>query len=97
MDWDRIGVGGWIIIKAYEVLDPDTFDRMWSDIWLIEYTTAQVKQQWGEQLKKYNNQPLPGGVTVNGQVMWDEATEEIKRLEDELIGTYAIPSAIFIG
>lgn len=97
MDWNRVGVGGWIIIKAYQVLDPDTYTRMYQDTWLIEYSTQQIKQQWGEQLKKYNNQPLPGGITANGQQMYDEATEEIKRLEDELISTYSLPSVMFIG
>jgi hypothetical protein len=97
MDWARVAVGGWIIVRAYQVLDPDVFGRMWSDIWLIEYTTAQIKQQWGEQLKKFNNQPLPGGLTVNGQIMWEEATEEIKRLEEDLIGSYSQPSSILIG
>jgi hypothetical protein len=97
MDYNRIAVGGYFVIRAYEVIDADTYPRIFQDIWLIEYATAQVKQQWGEQLKKYGEMPLPGGIKVNGQKIWDEATEEILRLEDLLIGTYSLPSQMFIG
>lgn len=97
MDWDRIDTGDYLIIRAYEVIDPDTYTRMWSDAWLIEYATAQIKQQWGEHLKKYGNQPLPGNIVINGKELFDEATAEIMRLEDELVNTYSIPGIMLIG
>lgn len=97
MDWNIMNVGEYIIIRAYEVIDPDTYTRMWGDIWLIEYATAQVKQQWGEHLKKYGNQPLPGGIVLNGKELFDEATAEIVRLEDQLISSFSLPSVMILG
>ncbi len=97
MNWNRVVEGSYILARAYKVLDPDTYTRLWADTWLTEYTTAQIKQQWGENMKKYDGMPLPGGLKMSGQKIFDEATDEIKRLEDELINTYSIPATMFVG
>ena len=34
---------------------------------------------------------LPGGLTFNGQKIWEEATEEQRRLEEEVISSYSLP------
>jgi len=98
MDWDvRTVVGEYIIIEAYRVLDPDTFTSVWGDRWLRQYTTQLFKRQWGENLKKFEGMQLPGGVQFNGQQIWQEADEEIKRLEEEVISTYSMPAMDMIG
>ena len=41
---------------------------------------------------------LYNGITFNGQVIYDEADAEIKRLEEEMINTYSLPAqALMIG
>jgi len=40
---------------------------------------------------------MPGGVTLNGQKIYDEAVEEIEKLEEELISTNVLPGDMFIG
>ena len=89
--------GEFLIIECYRILDPDTFTEVYGDIWLKSYATALIKRQWGENLKKFEGMQLPGGVTFNGQKIWEEATEEINKLEEEMISSYSLPVADFMG
>lgn len=98
MDWSlRAPVGTYIIIECYKVLDPDTNTGVWGDWWLRQYTTALIKRQWGENLKKFEGMQLPGGVTFNGQTIWQEATEEIQKLEEEVQKNFSMPAMDMIG
>lgn len=97
MDWDRINVGEYLIIEAYEVIDPDTYTDAWSDRWLLRYGACLIKQQWGTNLKKFQGMQMPGGLTFNGQQIYNEATQERETLENEMIFTYSLPAQDFIG
>jgi hypothetical protein len=48
-------------------------------------------------MKKFGGIQLPGGVTLNGKEIYDEAIEEIKSLEEFTYNTTSMPSEIFIG
>jgi hypothetical protein len=54
------------------------------------------KKQWATNLKKFSGLQLPGGVTLDGDKLYDEATTEVKELEDELSNKSA-PLDFFIG
>lgn len=98
MNWNTdIQNGQYIIIDAYTVVDPDVYTDVWDDPWLKQYATALVKRQWGENLKKFEGMQLPGGVTFNGQKIWEEANEEVNRLDAEVINNYGLPVTDFIG
>lgn len=98
MDWNtRTVAGEYIIIEAYRAIDPDTYTQIWGDWWLRQYTTQLFKRQWGENLKKFEGMQLPGGVQFNGQTIWNEAEEEIKRLEEEVVNRYSMPAMDMIG
>jgi hypothetical protein len=98
MDWKlRAPVGTYIIIECYKVLDTSTNTSVWGDWWLRQYTTALIKRQWGENLKKFEGMQLPGGVTFNGQTIWQEATEEIQKLEEEVQKNFSMPAMDMIG
>jgi hypothetical protein len=98
MDWStRTVAGEYIIIEAYRVLDPDTYTSVWGDRWLRQYCTQLFKRQWGENMKKFEGMQLPGGVQFNGQQIWNEADEEIKRLEEEVVNNYSMPAMDMIG
>jgi hypothetical protein len=56
-----------------------------------------VKRQWGENLKKFEGMNLPGGITFNGQKIWEEANEEIDKLDSEVINNYSLPVTDMIG
>ena len=73
-----------LLAEVYEVADPEIFGQVYQDMWLKRYATALAKQQWGSNLKKYQNTELPGGVTLSGQELYDESRTEIEALEEEL-------------
>jgi hypothetical protein len=96
-DWSIVNDGDFIIVEAYQVVDPNTFTKTWGDRWLARYAEALIKQQWGQNLKKYQGMQLPGGLTFNGQKIYDEATEERRALELEMITSYSLPNTDMIG
>jgi hypothetical protein len=97
MDWERIGVGNYLIAEAYEIVDPTVYADVWKDRWLLQYTTALIKRQWGANLKKFQGMQMPGGLTFNGQQIFNEAMEEIAKLENEMVYTYSLPVTDMIG
>ena len=64
---------------------------VWNDRFLKQYATAKVKEQWGSNLQKFGGIQLPGGVTLNGKEIFDEAVLEIKELENEMQDKYSLP------
>ena len=98
MAWDDDTVAGqFIMIDGYREVNPEENPDVWDEPWLRQYATQLVKRQWGEHLKLYEGMNLPGGVTFNGQKIWDEAQEEIQKLEDTVINDYSLPVTDMIG
>jgi hypothetical protein len=98
MSWDtKVKTGEYIIIEGYKKIDPDTYTDMYNDRWLQRYCTAQIKKQWGENLKKFEGISMPGGITFNGQKIWDEALDELNQLETEMISSYSLPVLDMVG
>jgi len=87
----RLTLGEYIVFECYNVLDPDTYTDIWKDRWLIRYATELMKKQWGTNLKKFSGMMLPGGIVFSGQTIYDEAVEELKVLDDELLNSWSIP------
>jgi hypothetical protein len=97
INWDTdVSFGDYIIVQGYRALDPSQFTKVWNEPWLKHYTTALFKKQWATNIKKFSGIQLPGGVTLDGDKLYDEATSEIKELEDELMSKSA-PLDFFIG
>lgn len=91
MNWEVIDAGQYLVVEAYEILDPDVWTDAWSDRWLMAYATALIKRQWGNNTKKFKNMVLPGGITISGQEMYAEAQQEIADMEHEMITSYSLP------
>jgi len=97
MDWGKVNVGNYLIVEAYQVLDPDIYTDAWGDRWLSLYTTALIKRQWGSNLTKFSGLQLPGGVQFNGNKIYDDAVAEIEAMEKEMSSSYSLPSFDMIG
>jgi hypothetical protein len=70
---------------------------VWDDRFLKKYATALIKKQWGENMKKFGGIQMPGGVTLNGKEIWDEAVEELSKIEEDIFNFNSLPSEIFTG
>lgn len=70
---------------------------VWNDRFLKQYTTAKIKEQWGSNLKKFGGIQMPGGVTLNGKEIYDEAVSEIAKIEEEMQSYNVLPSDMYIG
>jgi hypothetical protein len=98
MDWQQsIQVGQYIIVDCYRIVDPDVYTDIWADRWLMRYTVALVKRQWGSNLSKFEGIQMPGGVTFNGSKIYQEADEELNKLEDTMISGFSLPVNDFVG
>jgi hypothetical protein len=97
----KIIEGNKILLRAYQAVIPDESSSyaldVFNDEWIKKYATAQIKQQWGANMKQFDGMPLPGGITINGQQVWDEAKEEIEKLEEEFSLNYELPANFIVG
>lgn len=90
-------VGTVMCLHVYKLINPEVDSSAWEDKWLKAYATALIKQQFGQNMKKHGEIQLLGGVTVNGQQIFDEAVLEIQQLEEQLRDTYEEPINFTIG
>jgi len=86
-----------VIAECYGSINPDVYTRVWNDRWMKEYTTALIKRTWGNNLKKFSGLMLPGGVTMNGDKIYEEAVAEIEKLEGEMQTEYGAPLEMFMN
>ena len=86
-----------VVAECYGSINPDVYTRVWNDRWMKEYTTALIKRTWGNNLKKFSGLMLPGGVTMNGDKIYEEAVAEIEKLEGEMQNEYGSPLEMFMN
>ena len=97
-DWaEKFTAGDILVIEAYKILDPSTWPQVYNDMFLKQYATALIKRQWGENLKKFTGVQLPGGITLDGKTIYDEAVEEIRTIEEQVSLKYELPPDIMVG
>jgi hypothetical protein len=98
MDWSNdMAVGEYLVIECYRKLDPTVWTDVYNDFFLKKYATQLIKRQWGANLIKFNGVQMLGGVTMNGELIYSQAQEEITRLEEEMRLTYEMPIDFAVG
>lgn len=90
-------VGTPMVVVAHSIIDPETFTAVYNDMYVKRYSTALIKRQWAVNIKKFDGMQLPGGVTINGQQMFDEANEDIRNIEEQMRLTHELPIDFFVG
>ena len=84
-------------MEAYLIVDGNTYTKVWDDMWLKDYTTALIKQQWGQNMIKFDGMTLPGGVTLNGRQIYDDASAEIQTLREKIRSDHELPIDFQVG
>jgi hypothetical protein len=95
--WEKVVVGQYLVVEAYQIVDPAEYTDVWNDRWLQRYATELIKKQWGANLTKFIGMQLPGGVQFNGEKIYNDAHEAIDKLEQEMISSYSLPVTDMIG
>ena len=98
MNWnDELQVDDYVVVECYRIIDPNTYTDVYNDYFLKKYATALIKRQWGTNLLKFEGMQMPGGVTFNGRQLFDDANEEITRLEEEARLNWEQPVDFYTG
>ena len=96
-DWNKLTPGYFLVVEAYSIVDPADYNDVWNDRWLQRYATELIKKQWGSNLTKFVGMQLPGGLTFNGEKIYNDAHEALEKLESEMITSYSLPVTDMIG
>ena len=99
MDWanDVTPDVDYLVIECYRKLDPDSYTDIYDDIYLKRYATALIKRQWGANLSKFQGVTMLGGVTMDGSTLYNQAQEDIIRLEEQIQLAYELPINYMVG
>jgi hypothetical protein len=97
MDWNTVAIGEFLLVEAYEIVDPAVYTDAWNDRWLQNYATVLIKEQWGSNLTKFTGMSLPGGVQFNGEKIYNDALEARTKMEQEMISGFSLPVLDMIG
>jgi hypothetical protein len=90
-------VGDYLVAECVQIVDPTTHTDVFNDMWLKQYTTELFRKQWGNNLIKYQGTQLPGGTTLDGGRILDEAKSNIEILLQDLEGKYQFPVDFAVG
>ena len=89
--------GQFLVLEVMSVINPATNVDVYNDLYLKKYLTALIKRQWGANMMKFDGFQLPGGITLNGRQMFEDATEEITALEEECRLVWMSPDNFLMG
>jgi hypothetical protein len=95
--YGELVAGDFIVLEVFSIIDPTTYTDVYNDLYLKKYLTALIKRQWGANMMKFEGFQLPGGITMNGRQMFDDAIEELQRLEEECRLTWMMPDNFVMG
>jgi hypothetical protein len=89
-------VGEYIVLEAYTAVGEDNAE-VWNDMFFKEYCTELFRQQWGQNLIKYEGLQLPGGITLNGRQMVDDANANLERLRLDVDLKWQLPLDFYVA
>jgi len=95
-------VGNYVIFEVYSARDPNSgvlsdLNSLWNHKFLKEYTTALIKRQWGQNMSKFEGMQLPGGVTISGRQIYEDANSEIEQIMTRFREEEDIGPMFFVG
>ena len=103
--------GDYICIECYEVVPtPEEIEdtpldsgvvadvsTIYNDMFMKDYTTALIKEQWGMNLSKFEGMQLPGGVIINGRQLIEDARAELETLRERMRLEQEEPPIFLVG
>ena len=104
----QLKAGDYVCFEVYEVVptpeaiatDPlrrGEVSTVYNDMFMKDYTTALIKEQWGMNMSKFEGMQLPGGTTVNGRIILEDARTELTELRERMRLEYEEPPIFLVG
>jgi hypothetical protein len=90
----QMKAGTYVCCEVYKTVEDV---NIWNDMFMKDYTTALIKEQWGQNMSKFDGMQLPGGVTINGRTILEEAKTEIRELRERMRLEQEVPPDFLIG
>ena len=98
LDWKTdVNTDDFLVLECYRAIDPTADTAVYNDIWMKRYVSALIQRQWGANLIKFQGAQLPGGITMNGEFIYNEGKEKVQKLEDEMLTVYETMPMDMIG
>lgn len=72
-------------------------EDVWNDRFMKAYAAAKIKYQWGSNLSKFAGIQMPGGVTLDGPRIMEEALTEIDKLEEQMHIVNVLPGEMYMN
>lgn len=74
-----------LVAEVHAILDPQVYNKVWSDRDFLKLAVAYAKIVWGRTLRKYSGFQLPAGMTLNGDAVYAEGQSEAEAMEARII------------
>ena len=98
---EKLSAGDYVVFEGYKMRTPTSsgaeFNSLWNHAWLKEHCTALFKKQWGQNLLKFDVMTLPGGVTISGRQIYEDAQTDLERLMQKFREEEDVGPVFFIG
>lgn len=92
-----LSAGQYIALEVYQTVDPTQHTSVYNDMFVKDFTTALIKEQWGMNMSKFEGMQLPGGVTISGRQILEDAKTEIQELRERMRLEQEVPPDFFVG
>ena len=93
----QLKAGNHVAVECYQTVDPSAHTSVYNDMFIKDYTTALIKEQWGQNMSKFEGMQLPGGVTISGARYIEEGREEQERIRERMRLEQEVPPDFFVG
>jgi hypothetical protein len=98
IDWESdVKAGDYVIVECMRIVDPSTYTDVYNDMFLKQYATALIKQQWGANLIKFEGMQMPGGITINARQIFEDANLELEKIREQMQLNYEMPPDFYVG
>lgn len=91
---ETVDVSTEAVAFVHKKLNISTYTDIYNHPWLKKYAVALATEQWGKNLTKYTNVPLPGNMQLNGDGILSTGRDLVREAIEELDsrwGFYPLP------